>query len=71
MLAPPGAEQAPFHHNPGSTGHTATHAAISVNIDGDQTTCELIGPIGPVRAHNVPLGTKPLGQGSTVAGSAS
>ena len=36
MFAPADDQQAQFRHNPGSTGHTATHAAISVDLDLDQ-----------------------------------
>lgn len=36
MFAPADDQQAQFRHNPGSTGHTATHAAISVDLDVKQ-----------------------------------
>ncbi len=36
MFAPDDDQQAQFQHNRGSTGHTATHAAISVDLDLDQ-----------------------------------
>jgi hypothetical protein len=35
MYPPDGREQAQFRHDPHATGHTATHAAISVEIEVD------------------------------------
>jgi hypothetical protein len=36
MYPPDGAEQAQFRHDPRATGHTATHAAISVDLEVDE-----------------------------------
>lgn len=36
MFAAADDQQAQFRHNTGSTGHTATHAAISVDLDVEQ-----------------------------------
>lgn len=36
LYAPEGSDQAQFRHRPGSSGHTATHAAISVELDVPQ-----------------------------------
>jgi catechol 2,3-dioxygenase-like lactoylglutathione lyase family enzyme len=36
MFAPSGQEQAQFRHQPGASGHTATHAAISVALEVDE-----------------------------------
>ena len=36
MYPPDGPEQAQFRHDPRATGHTATHAAISVDLEVDE-----------------------------------